>query len=192
MTARYRIIEQVYLSRQSESAKQLQQAVIRLYATTLTYLAKAKRYFEQNTAVRLLQSGLLAKSDLHDLLDKMDVDEREADRCANLVEAEMNKDVAGQIADISLEMKEISALRDALMQTDQPILQMSIQLDRVEDHLDSMHRTSMTRTFAKCFVFRFTTKGDTRLALIAEIWRLPQTYQRKSTRWNLWVDCPTP
>ncbi len=51
MTARYRIIEKLYLRRVSEATRQLEQALVALYATTLMYLAKAKRYFEENTAL---------------------------------------------------------------------------------------------------------------------------------------------
>lgn len=138
MTARYRIIEKLYLRRVSEATRQLEQALVALYATTLMYLAKAKRYFEENTALRILHSGLLAKSDLHELLEKLEAHEREADRCTSLVEAEVSQDTAGQIADLSLEIKQMSALRDALVSIDQPILHMSLQLDRVQDHLDSM------------------------------------------------------
>jgi regulator of replication initiation timing len=144
MTARYRIIEKLYLRGVSEATGQLEQALVTLYATTLTYLAKAKRYFEENTALRILHSGLLAKSDLHDLLNKLESHEKEADRCTLLVEAEVNKDAAAQIADLSLEMKQISALREALVRIDRPILNMSHQLDRVEDHLDSMPISPVT------------------------------------------------
>jgi len=112
MTARYRIIEKLYLRRGSEAAEQLEQVLIQLYATTLTYLAKAKRYFEENTALRMLHSGLLAKSDLHDLMEKLETHEKEADRCTSLVEAEINHDTAALIADLSLEMKQMSALRE--------------------------------------------------------------------------------
>ncbi|OJJ06515.1 hypothetical protein ASPVEDRAFT_327326 [Aspergillus versicolor CBS 583.65] len=140
MTSRYRIIEKLYLRRASEATGQLEQALVTLYATTLTYLAKAKRYFEENTALRILHSGLLAKSDLHDLLNKLESHEKEADRCTLLVEAEVNKDAAAQIADLSLEIKQISALREALVRIDRPILNMSHQLDRVEDHLDNLQR----------------------------------------------------
>lgn len=144
MAARYRIIEKLYLRRVSEATGQLEQALVTLYATTLTYLAKAKRYFKENTALRILHSGLLAKSDLHDLLDKLETDEKEADRCRCLVEAEISKDAAAQIADLSLEMKQMSALRDALVRIDQPILNMSLQLNKVEDHLDSMPISPIT------------------------------------------------
>lgn len=137
MTARYRIIEKLHLWRASEATEQLEQVLIQLYATTLTYLAKAKRYFEKNTALRMLHSGLLAKTDLHDLMEKLESHEKEAHRCTSLVEAEMNHDTAALIADLSLEMKQMSALKEALARIDQPISHISLQLDRVEDHLDS-------------------------------------------------------
>lgn len=133
MTARYRLVEMIYLGRITETTKQLEQAVVQLYASMLLYLAKAKRYFDQNTFVRVVKSGLLAKSDLYELLDKMDLHEKEAERCATLVEVEMNKGTGDQ-------MKQVSDLRDVLAKIDQPILQMSIKIERVEDHLDDLQR----------------------------------------------------
>ncbi|KAJ5085735.1 hypothetical protein N7532_010506 [Penicillium argentinense] len=70
----------------------------------------------------------------------MDFGEQEADRCVSLMEAEINGDTAGQIANMSLEIKDISLLRDALSQIEKPILPMTLRLNQIEDHLDSTQR----------------------------------------------------
>lgn len=51
--SRFAIFEQLYLFHSklvSQSQKALEEALVRLYAVIIRYLAKAKRYFEQNTA----------------------------------------------------------------------------------------------------------------------------------------------
>lgn len=51
--ARFAIFEDLYLHRgtlETKSEKALEEALIRLYATILVYLARAKLYFEQSTA----------------------------------------------------------------------------------------------------------------------------------------------
>lgn len=49
MTARYRIVEHIYIENPSAAAEQLEQAVTRVYNLILKYLVEAKRYFEQRT-----------------------------------------------------------------------------------------------------------------------------------------------
>ena len=51
--ARFAIFEDLYLHRgtlETKSEKALEEALIRLYATILVYLARVKLYFEQSTA----------------------------------------------------------------------------------------------------------------------------------------------
>ena len=106
MTARYRIIEQIYANKGSAASGQLEEAVVRVYGSIFKYLVEAKRYFEHKTGgelilpisivaresskslVRLLKSGLLGQNDFQDLLEKMEADERLVDRCASLVQGE--------------------------------------------------------------------------------------------------------
>ncbi|KAJ5152823.1 Galactose oxidase/kelch beta-propeller [Penicillium canariense] len=140
MTARYRIVERIYLQRSSSATDVLQQAVLRLYTTILNYLIQAKRYFQQRTGTRILKSGVLVQTDFQDLLDRMDADEREADRCADLVKTEMTNDAADQFANMSLEISNIALLRDALDRMEQPISQTpppDIQRREILDWLSS-------------------------------------------------------
>lgn len=46
---RYAIVEQLYLQKPSATKDQLTQAILRLYSTVLTYLSKARSYYQSNT-----------------------------------------------------------------------------------------------------------------------------------------------
>jgi hypothetical protein len=50
LISRYAIIEDLYLRESSEAGDLLEEAITKLYAAVLVYLAEAKRYYEQNTA----------------------------------------------------------------------------------------------------------------------------------------------
>jgi hypothetical protein len=50
MICQYAIFEEIYLQSASSVMGELEAALIRLYASIMIYLAKAKRYFEQNSA----------------------------------------------------------------------------------------------------------------------------------------------
>ena len=47
---RYAIFEEVYLRSPSAASNELQRALIKFYAAIMTYLSKARSYFDQNTA----------------------------------------------------------------------------------------------------------------------------------------------
>lgn len=50
LIGRYAIFEDLYLQGTSKASDLLKQAIVKLYASALTYLAEAMRYFGQNTA----------------------------------------------------------------------------------------------------------------------------------------------
>jgi hypothetical protein len=50
LIGRYAIFEDLYLKETSKASDLLKQAIVKLYASMLTYLAEAKRYLGQNTA----------------------------------------------------------------------------------------------------------------------------------------------
>ncbi|KAJ5409244.1 Galactose oxidase/kelch beta-propeller [Penicillium crustosum] len=129
MTARYRIIEQIYAQKGSAASEQLEEAILGVYGSILKYLVEAKRYFEHKTGVRILKSGLLGQNDFQELLEKMEANEKLVDRCASLVQGE--------------KMETFHSLRDTLSQMAQPISEVSFHLDKFEDHLDSIQRRQM-------------------------------------------------
>lgn len=152
ITARYRLIECLYLQRSSAATALLEQAVISLYTSMLDYLVQAKRYFQQRTGIRVLRNGMLAQNDFQGLLEKMNTEEREADHSADLVKMEMANATADQFANLSLGMNNITLLHDALDQMEKPIRQTVHRLERVEDYLDSEFLRS-------CKMIRLTVRG---------------------------------
>jgi hypothetical protein len=50
LISRYAITEGLYLQNKSEATKELERALVKLYADILIYLSKAKQYVEQGTA----------------------------------------------------------------------------------------------------------------------------------------------
>lgn len=185
ITARYRIVECLYLQRSSAATTLLEQAVIRLYTTILKYLVQARRYFQQRTGIRILKSGVLAQNDFQDLLQKMDADEREADHCADLVRTEMANESADQFASLSLEISNIALLRDALDRIEQPISQTVHRLEQVEDYLNSRLNYSCKRDPVLMGSGRYPKARYTRLALLPTLPRSPHRYPAQSRKRNL-------
>jgi hypothetical protein len=60
LIGRYAIFEDLYLRESSKASDLLKKAIIKLYASMLTYLAGAKRYYAQNPASTGLQRILVA------------------------------------------------------------------------------------------------------------------------------------
>jgi hypothetical protein len=50
LICRYAVMEALYIYDASKAATKLERAVVKLYASILGYLAKARQYFEQGTA----------------------------------------------------------------------------------------------------------------------------------------------
>jgi hypothetical protein len=49
LICRYAVTEALYIYGAPQAAKQLERAVVKLYASILGYLSKARQYFEQGT-----------------------------------------------------------------------------------------------------------------------------------------------
>jgi len=49
LITRYTIVEYLYLQKPSAAKDPLTQAIIKLYSTVLTYLSKAKSYYQKGT-----------------------------------------------------------------------------------------------------------------------------------------------
>jgi hypothetical protein len=63
LICRYAVFEEVYLLSPSPARDELERALIKLYAAILTYLAKAKSYFEQNSASQFKISNCRISTD---------------------------------------------------------------------------------------------------------------------------------
>jgi hypothetical protein len=59
LITRYTIAEHLYLRRPSAVQNQLVQAIVKLYSTVLTYLSKARSYYERSTLSASLTTSCL-------------------------------------------------------------------------------------------------------------------------------------
>lgn len=107
--SRFTIFESIYLQRHSvmtKSVQALEEALVRLYASTLVYLARAKQYFEQNTAKRVFKSVIKSHEEFEGLLLNIDAEQTNVDRHASLVDAESNSNISDRIEALSIDEHE--------------------------------------------------------------------------------------
>ncbi|KAI8650762.1 NACHT domain-containing protein [Fusarium keratoplasticum] len=76
------LVESLLKDSQSQTAKELNRALVKLYASILAYLAKAKSYYEQNSLKRVVKHGILASSDLESAFTAISEAQAHVDRCA--------------------------------------------------------------------------------------------------------------
>ena len=146
MITRYAIFEDVYLARCSEASKELEQALISLYAVILTYLLKAKAYFEQSFLKRHLKSTLVTTRDFDNLAKKLDLELSNVDRCAAIVDAENQSNANAALMAHSLESYKIHTnLLKLLHKLDGPISRIDNQLAVMEDHQGKSERYKILR-----------------------------------------------
>jgi len=99
---RFALVEDIYLQGTSKVVEELERAVVKLYASILGYLSKAKRYLEQGTIStymlltaisvrtnrfleRTINSAVLTETDLGSGLNEIQTAENDVDRCMALV-----------------------------------------------------------------------------------------------------------
>ena len=144
--SRYTIFEELYLSRSGKASQELKESIIRLYATILTYLAKAKCYFDENTAKRMLKSALIAPKDFERLDATMKAEEIMVDQYARLVDAEVRDSVVTRLDEISNDQKSRHCRLLALLNSvDGLIFRMGGQLQSFEDRLEAQERIEILR-----------------------------------------------
>ena len=64
LITRYAILEELYLSRKSAARDKLEDMIVRLYAEILTFLAKARKYFQKSAKRKCLASSKPLSSSL--------------------------------------------------------------------------------------------------------------------------------
>ncbi|KAF6227916.1 hypothetical protein HO133_007644 [Letharia lupina] len=147
--SRYATFEQIYLpydTTASRAMKGLEDALVRLYAAILIYLAKAKRYFEESTPKRMAKAALTSQSDFEELLRNIDKHTANVDHHAGLVDAERSSDISNTLVSLSIDHQEMHAkLRELLQSINSPIRRMSPQLDSLQDHLKHTERVEILR-----------------------------------------------
>ncbi|KAL3458362.1 ankyrin repeat-containing domain protein [Aspergillus heterothallicus] len=85
--ARYAEVEKAELIGRSNLKTQLENGLIKLYATVLSYLAETKRYYASSTGKRMIKS-LNSQSAAEQWLDRMATEDDAAHRLVTLVQAE--------------------------------------------------------------------------------------------------------
>ncbi|MCJ1248784.1 hypothetical protein MMC30_006003 [Trapelia coarctata] len=120
---RYAILEDLYLRHESPATDELKRALVQFYAAIMVYLSKVKSYFDQNSARRILKSGLLSESDLEDHFGRIRTEQATVDHCIVLVDEQH-------------QINRHDELTRLLNEIDGPLNRMSDSLRNVQDNLE--------------------------------------------------------
>ena len=141
MIGRFAIFEDIYLRTASPASMELENALVRLYSTILTYQSKAKHFFEQSSAKRIIRSVFVTEDEFGSLARKMDVEQSIVDRCAATLNTKNQASISDSLGALAISQDENYAkLKDLLQSIDGPILRMSSQLNGIEDDLNKSKR----------------------------------------------------
>ncbi|KAK4182058.1 hypothetical protein QBC35DRAFT_468368, partial [Podospora australis] len=127
LICRSALIEELLLRSPSPAAEELRQALVLLYVRIMDYLARARAYFLQRTAKRVLKSLSLTTSDLDESFHAIAGAQEDVDRCFNLASVQDN-----------LERHE--ELKHILADFQAPLNRWSEQLTKITDDLDEKRR----------------------------------------------------
>ncbi|KAF2463404.1 uncharacterized protein BDR25DRAFT_362944 [Lindgomyces ingoldianus] len=124
LICRYSVTEALYLQGVSEATKELERALVKLYAKVLSYLSKAKQYLEKGTAKRMLKNGLLAETQL--------------DSCL--------KDIRAAETDVGRSVPSVdrNELKDLLARMDAPLRRVNHDLKNIDDYLQGWYSSKRT------------------------------------------------
>ncbi|ERF76446.1 hypothetical protein EPUS_07326 [Endocarpon pusillum Z07020] len=135
-TARYAILEKIYLGEGKAFTMhdQLSTALVKLYMSILRYLSKAKKYFSENTAKRMVKSTVCsAEASVHTYLSIISKKAASVDSCIRVLDAKgMQK----------LHIRS-RRLEELLLGLEQPIRRSAIQLSEIHDHLKRNERAKI-------------------------------------------------
>ncbi|KAI9653168.1 MAG: hypothetical protein M1821_007708 [Bathelium mastoideum] len=123
LICRYAIIEALYLHGETDPAKELKKAVVRLYASILSYLSMAKQYLEQSTTKRVLRSAISDGTQLESGLSNIRTAEHEAGRCMVLVDRSDQRELVRLLESINTPMRRMNDDLKALQSQRVEILQ---------------------------------------------------------------------
>jgi len=108
------------------ASKELEEALIRLYAMMILYLSKAKRLFEQTSVTRILKSVIVNQDEFAEISQSMIDEQQNVDWCAALVNAENRHNISDALEALSINQDEKYAGLLRLLDTiDGPIFRMS-------------------------------------------------------------------
>ena len=142
LITRCKILESIYLRADSQSSttEQLKEAIVKLYVSILRYLSKARQYFEQSTAKRMIIASVKsAQMSVQVYLSVICKKQARVDSCVQLI-------VSGQRQELNHRVQRLESL---LRQLEQPIDRSAVQLSELQDHLLQSERTSILSWLSK-------------------------------------------
>ena len=147
LITRYTIVEHLYLRRPSHAKEQLTQALIKLYARVLTYLPKARAYYEKNTLKRAVGSLVQSSEQIvQAYVNNIKQEQVNVDACTRLVDAEVMRRVdLGINSGFAQPDDDRKKLMDFLADMDKPIRRIAIQLSELYDSLERSEREKVFR-----------------------------------------------
>lgn len=141
LISRYAIFEAIYLHRSghplSPAQQKLAEALIVLYSTVLTYLAKAGRYYKQASARRFVTSIVKPADTVQSQLELILKEEIDVDKLADIVHAETTYGLTDTIT--SLQDNDIR-MEKLMKGFDEPLVRTVGTLQDLQDHLKSEER----------------------------------------------------
>ncbi|KIM92814.1 hypothetical protein OIDMADRAFT_107066 [Oidiodendron maius Zn] len=178
MICRYAVFEDVYAQSISAADDELERALIRFYAAILIYLSKARKYFQENSAKRIIKSGLLAKTDLESYFQNIIKTQETVDRCSDLVNMRFQIDAHEE-------------MKCLLEQMDSPIQRLSDELRNIKDGLDTSKRTEILRWISSEPYLQHHEQTKMDLLLGTGQWLLTDpifaTWRKESVSSMLWL-----
>ena len=143
---RYAIFESIYFGSTSTAVEKLRDALIVLYTVLLKYLVKAKQFFQENTALRVIKSGLTTKRDIDYLTAEIQPAQDCVNQYASIVDSEISRRMEASVSTLGQEQAtNYQKLKKLLEEIDGPIQRMSNQLRHFEDHLKSTERMEVLK-----------------------------------------------
>ncbi|KAF1966557.1 ankyrin [Bimuria novae-zelandiae CBS 107.79] len=127
LICRFRLTEELYLQGTITAVKELEKAIVKLYAHILGFLSAAKQYLEQGTMKRITKSAFLTETDLGSSLDAIQAAEKDVDRCMVLVDRIDNTEHYAKLMDI-------------LARIGEPLRRMDDGLNNIRDDLQASKR----------------------------------------------------
>ncbi|KAI8724319.1 NACHT domain-containing protein [Fusarium sp. LHS14.1] len=130
------LVESLLEDSQSQTAKELNHALVKLYASILAYLAKAKAYYEQNSLKRVVKHGALASPDLESAFIAIN-------------EAQSLVDHYAKIFGLQDQLESHAELKRMLKDFEAPIKRWDEALHAIADQLHATRRTEILSWISK-------------------------------------------
>ncbi|KAK2038169.1 hypothetical protein LZ31DRAFT_132749 [Colletotrichum somersetense] len=126
------LIESLLKSVSTAAAEELRRALVKLYATILTYLAKARSYYRKNTVARVIKHGVLASTDLDSAFTAIAEAQKDVTQCSAVLGLEAQLETHGE-------------LKQMLKEFNDPVKRWNEALNALTDQLDLRRRVEILR-----------------------------------------------